>query len=179
MVPCDSQQSAGASLQPIIIDFGSASKQKASGLNIDALQKKDAKKFMSEPHQLQCKNEEWRSDEEISAFAIMMTMPTILPPCSAESMGSAMQRDAFALGLVIASLVRQKITQTKDVFDDAGLVSEWWHPLRPVTPCLAALIEGLLCLDPKQRMAVGVAIQVLPLPHMWYRKQEAGALVSL
>ncbi|CAK0788676.1 unnamed protein product, partial [Prorocentrum cordatum] len=60
-----------------------------------------------------------RPGSTCSLFAGECTMPLIMPPEEApHGPGSAGKRDAFALGLLLAGLVRRKNTETRDMYDE-------------------------------------------------------------
>merc|ERR1712228_910440 len=98
-----------------------------------------------------------------SLFAGENTLPVILPPeNNPYGSGSATKRDVFAVGLLIAGLVRWKNTETADMYKDLELQRSWWKPSPPACAELADVVLGLLALDPRNRLKVEDALPQLP-----------------
>jgi len=104
-----------------------------------------------------------------SVFAEENTLASILPPSTSYGMGSAAKRDAFALGLLVVSLVRCKVTDAQDLFDEgeSPKLQGDWSSQAPLSKSLAKLVQQLLELDPILRITATLALQELPAVHDW------------
>merc|ERR550525_906905 len=105
-----------------------------------------------------------------SFFAGERTMPTILPPIAAMgNMGSAPKRDSFALGLLVAGLVRCRNTETVHMYKGLELNSQWSEPAPPLKTDLQELVLGLVDINPKKRLKPREALDMLPPPGSWFQ----------
>lgn len=102
-------------------------------------------------------------------------MPLIMPPVADAASpvyrrgpGSAFKRDAYALGLLIAGLVRCKNTTTQDMYTDNELRNHWEHPSPELQPALRSMVLGLVDINPVKRLPPATAESMLPPPQQWF-----------
>merc|ERR1719230_111018 len=96
-------------------------------------------------------------------------MPLILPPADAPGgWGTAIGRDCFALGLLLAGLVRCAKTETRDLYTGNELRREWSRCARTMSLAAESVILGLADLNPRHRLSARRAAELLPPPASWF-----------
>eukprot|EP00931_Biecheleriopsis_adriatica_P114845 TRINITY_DN90735_c0_g1_i1.p1 TRINITY_DN90735_c0_g1~~TRINITY_DN90735_c0_g1_i1.p1 ORF type:complete len:364 (-),score=40.98 TRINITY_DN90735_c0_g1_i1:142-1146(-) len=146
-------------MQVSVIDFGSAKSVPDAKVNISHICREQSGDAVSQGSA--------RAVSQSSAFAGEVTSPAILPPAiPSVSMGSATKRDVFAVGLLLASLVRRSHTVTEDLFTGPQIVDAWWSP-QPANKEVCSYIEKLLDLNAARRISSEQALELLPILEVW------------